>query len=112
MGTLLYYARDVDCNMLTSFNTILYQWANPTHITEAEITHLLDYTAITLNAIVQYKASDMILYIDSDASYLCEPWAHIRTGGEQHLRYLPSDPKKDSNIPPPSNGPIHTDCKY
>ena len=110
--TFLYYSHTVDCTILPDLNTTAEQQANPNQNTKAEITHFLDCTATNPTAIVQYKASDMILYIDSDASYLCEPWAHIRNGGKQYLRYLPSDPKKDSKIPPPSNGPIHTDCKY
>ena len=39
---------------------------------EAEITHFLDYAATNMSAIIQYKASNMILHIGSDTSYLSE----------------------------------------
>ena len=47
-----------------------------------------------MSAIIQYKASDMILYIDSDASYLSEQRARNRTGGKYYLSSLRTDPKK------------------
>ena len=53
----------------------------------------------------------MILHIDSDASYLSEPQAHSRTVGHYYLSLLPTNPKKDPNLPPPENGPIHTECR-
>ena len=77
---------------------------------EAAITHFLDYAATNLSAIIQYKASDMILHIDSDSSYLSEPRAYSRTGGHYYLSSLPTDPKKSPNLPPPANFPIHMEC--
>ena len=53
--------------MLPDLNTVAYKQAKPTHNTEAAITHLLEYAANNLTKIVKYKASDMILHIDSDA---------------------------------------------
>ena len=79
--------------------------------TEAAITHFLDYAATNPSAIIQYKSSDMILHIDSDASYLSESRAHRRTGGHYYLSSLPTDPKKSPNLLPPENGPIHTECR-
>ena len=81
MGTFLYYDRAVDCTMLPDLNTISEQQANPTHNNEAAITYYLDYSATNTSAIVQYKASDMILYIDSDAWYISKPRSLSRTGG-------------------------------
>ena len=48
---------------------------------EAAITHFLDYAATNMSKIIQYKASDMILHIESDASFLSDPRAHSRTAG-------------------------------
>ena len=31
-------------------------------------------------------------------------------GGRYYLSSLPTDPKKSPNLPPPANGPIHTEC--
>ena len=53
----------------------------------------------------------MILHIDSDASYLSEPRSRSRTGGDYYLSSIPTDPKKYPNLPPPANGPIHTECR-
>ena len=67
IGTLLYYARDLDCTILPAFNTLAEQQSSPTKNKEAAITHLIDYAATNPSAIIQYKASNMILYIDGDA---------------------------------------------
>ena len=67
--------------MLPALKTIAEQQSNPTQNTEAAITQFLDYAATNTDAIIQYKYSNMILHIDSDASYLLEPLALIRTGG-------------------------------
>ena len=53
----------------------------------------------------------MILHIDSDASYLSEPWLRSHSGGNYYLRSLPTDPEKPPNLLPPANGPIHTECR-
>ena len=81
IGTFLYYARAVNCTILPALNTLAEQQLNPTKNMEAAITHFLDYAATNPSVIIQYKASDMILHIDSDASYLSDPRARIRTGG-------------------------------
>ena len=97
--------------MLTALNTLVEQQSSPTKNTEAAITHFLDYAATNPSAVIQYKASDVILLIDSDASYLSEPRAHSRTGGHYYLSSLPTDPKRSPKLPPPENGPIHTECR-
>ena len=93
MGIFLYYDRAVDSTILPSLNSIAEQQAHPTHTNEDAITHLLDYSSTNTNAIFKFKSSDMVLHIDSDAPYLSEPRAHIRTAGYWYLRYLPDDPK-------------------
>ena len=79
--TFLYYARAVDCTMLPALNTLAEKQSSPTKNTESESTHFRDYTATNPSVIIQYKASNVILHIDSDASYLSEPRARSRTGG-------------------------------
>ena len=71
----------MDCTILPALNTLAEQQSSPTKNTEASITRFLDYAATNMSEIIQYKASDMILHIDSDASYLSEPRAHSCTGG-------------------------------
>ena len=53
----------------------------------------------------------MILHIGINASFLSYPWAFSRTGGHYYLSLLPIDPEKAPNLPPPANGPIHTECR-
>ena len=101
----------MDFTMPPALNTIVDQQSNPNHNTEAAITQFLDYEATNLSAIVHYKSSDMIIHIDSDASYLSEILPHRRTGGEYYLNLIPSDPEKAPNLPPPANVPIHTECR-
>ena len=67
IGTFLYYSCDVDCTILPARNTLAEQQSIPNKNTEAAINHFLDYTATNLSAIIQYKASNTILQIDSDA---------------------------------------------
>ena len=67
--------------MLPALNTLAKQQSSPTKNMEAAITHLPDYAATNPSAIIQYKASDMTLHIDSDESYLSEPRACSCTGG-------------------------------
>ena len=54
--------------MLPSLNTLLEQQSNTTKNTEAEITQFVEYAATNPSAIIQYKSSNTILHIDSDAS--------------------------------------------
>ena len=66
IGTFLYYARAVYCTMLPAFKKLAEQQSIPNKNMEAAITHFLDYSATNPPTIIQYKASDTILYIDSD----------------------------------------------
>jgi hypothetical protein len=64
LGTLLYYARAVDCIMIPAIGTIATQQANTTTATMKAITKLLNYCATHSDAVVRYYFSDMILWID------------------------------------------------
>jgi hypothetical protein len=61
---------------------------------------ILDYCATHPDAIITYRASDMILKIHSDASYLAEPKARSRGGGHYDLGNNPS------STPEPEQGPL------
>ena len=69
-GTFLYYARAVDATMLPALGSIATQQASPTENTMKKVKHFLDYAASHPNAIITYRASDMVLATHSDASYL------------------------------------------
>jgi len=62
-------------------------------------TQLLNYAATHPDAILHFQASDMILHIHSDASYLSESKARSHAGG---FFFLSNNTKN-----PPSNGAIH-----
>ena len=84
-GTFLFYARAVDSTMLTALSAIASQQADPTEHTMKLCKQFLDYAASQEEAILTYRASDMILAIHSDASYLSEPKARSRAGGHFFL---------------------------
>ena len=71
-GTLLYYARVVDCMMLAALGSIATQQASPTSNTMRKIKQLLDYAATHPDAAVTYWSSNLILADHSDASYLSD----------------------------------------
>jgi len=53
--------------------------------TLAATVHLLNYAHTFPNATTIYRASDMILRVDSDAAYLVAPEARSRAGGYHYL---------------------------
>ena len=103
VGTFLYYARALDDTILTALNSIGTMQSKPTQATKDKVHHLLDYLSTHPTFTVTYKASDMILHVDSDASYLVEPGAKSRAGGYYYL---------SSYKLPKLNGPIHSQSNY
>jgi hypothetical protein len=71
--------------MLTPLSALASKKASPTELTMEKCLQFLDYAATQDNAILTYKASDMILAIHSDASYLSEPKARSRAGGHMFM---------------------------
>jgi hypothetical protein len=80
-GSVLYYAREVDPTVLMPLNDIAMEQAKATEKTQAPTNQLLDYLATHPDATIRYHASDMILHIHSDASYLSVSNARSRLGG-------------------------------
>jgi hypothetical protein len=103
LGTLLYYARAVDPTILVTISSLSTQQAKPTIQTMTAVNHLLDYCATHPNAISRYHASDMVLHVESDASYLSEAKAKSRYAG---YHYLSIDPKGTNVMYPPLNAPV------
>lgn len=109
VGTFLYYARAIDNTMLPALNELASTQTKATSKTAAQLAHFLDYAATHLDAAIMFFASGMILYIHSDASYLCLPKARSRVAGYYYLSDKPHNP----NSPPTNpthNGPIHIEC--
>jgi hypothetical protein len=71
----------------------------------AKTKQLLDYLATHPNATVHFHASDMILNIHSDASYLSEANAHSRACGHFFMGWR-TDPTKPIKL----NGTFFTLC--
>jgi hypothetical protein len=69
-GSILYYAREVDPTVVMPLNDISAEITNATEKTQAATNQLLDYLETHPDATISYHASDMILHIHSDASYL------------------------------------------
>jgi hypothetical protein len=107
VGTLLYYARAIDCTMLVALSAIAS--AKTTEATARAVTQLLNYAATHPDAVARYRHSDMILWGHSDASYLTVTKARSRTGGYYYLSSSPTS--LELNAPPlPPNGPILVLC--
>lgn len=110
VGTLLYYARAVDSTMLAALGTIATQQASATEATLYAVTRILNYCSTNPAAIIRYTASDMQLYVESDASYLSESKARSRAAGYFYLskhRRNPNKPPLHEEKSPPANGAIH-----
>ena len=85
IGVFLYYARAVDCTMLAALGSLATQQASPTENTMKKVKQFLDYAATHQDAIITYRASDMVIAVHSDASYLSETKARSRAGGHFFL---------------------------
>jgi hypothetical protein len=84
--------------MLVALIAIAAEQGTPTENTLRRVYQFLDYAATHPEAVVTYKASNMVLAIHSDASYLSEPKSRSRAGGHFFLS------KNGSN--PPNNGAV------
>ena len=108
MGVFLFYGRAIDSTVLTALNTIAETQSKPTAQTMAHTLHLLDYLDTHPDATIEYKASGMHLWIDTDAAYLVAPRARSRVAG---FYYLSDKPQTPTQSHPPLNGAIFIECK-
>jgi hypothetical protein len=70
--SILYYAHAVDITVLMALSSITIKQSKGTSDTMAKIKQLLDYLATYPDATTRFRASDMIMNIHSNASYLSE----------------------------------------
>jgi hypothetical protein len=80
-GTLLYYARAVDPTLIMPINMLASEQSKASADTADKVIKLLIYCNTHPETKIRYHASDMILYIHSDASYLSERESKSRAGG-------------------------------
>jgi len=85
VGTFAWYSRAVDPTMAATMSSIASRQSRGTEDLEQEVKQFLDYCATHPNAGVRFVASDMILALHSDASYLSEPEAKSRAAGHFFL---------------------------
>jgi hypothetical protein len=90
--------------MLAAIGMLAVQQAKVTQHTRCGITHLLNYSATHPDTIIQFIASDMILHVESDASYLSKPKAWSQVAGYYCLSNMPVSP----HSPPSPNTPQPT----
>jgi hypothetical protein len=81
-------------------NVLASQQSNATEVTADKVIKLLNYCNTHPETKIRYHASDMILHIHSDTSYLSENEAKIRSGG---FFYMDSNAKTDKKL---TNGAI------
>ena len=109
IGVLLYYACTIDSTMLVALGSLASAQSKSTEATACASTQLLNYCVTHPDAILCYQASDMILHVHSDASYLSEWHAWSHAGSYFYLSAMPQDPLQppsDTAPPLPHNGPI------
>jgi hypothetical protein len=69
IGALLYYARTVNNKLLATLSTLSSQQATAIEATNASMNQLLDYLTPYPDNGTTYRASDMILYAHTNASF-------------------------------------------
>ncbi len=84
--------------MLTALSSIASNQAEPTEETMDNIKLFLDYAASHQDDILTYQASDMVLIVHSDASYLSEPKARSRAGGHFFMSSNVVNPHNNSAV--------------
>ena len=104
IGTFLWYCRVLDYTGLVALGQLGQEVAHPTAHSLERAQDVLRYFATYPTAAVVYRASDMILRVHSDGSYLSEPRAGSRLAG---IEYLGSEGDEDL---PPTNGLINVVC--
>ena len=106
LGTLLFYARAIDSTLLTAIGELATEQSEGTQTTMEKLSQLLNYCATHPNATVRFTASDMILAVESDASYLSVVKARSRAAGYFYLTTPPANPT--AALKP--NGAVHVLC--
>jgi hypothetical protein len=94
----LFLGRAVDSTILCPISAIALQSSKPTEDTMRQTLQLLDYLAMQEEAVLSYHASNMVLAIHSNASYLSKPKARSQAGGHFFL--------SSNTTVPPNNGAI------
>ncbi len=95
VGIILYYARAINMTVLMALSTIAAKQTIATTRTLERCTQMLDYLAHNADAKVGFSASDMIMNIHLDVSYLSEDLSEAKacscTCGHFFMGWMPKD---------------------
>jgi hypothetical protein len=97
-GKFLFLGRAVNSILLCPISVIALQSSKPTEDAMQQALQLLDYLAMQEDTVLSYHASNVVLEVHSNASYLSKPKAQSRAGGHFFL-------SSDTTVPP-NNGAI------
>ena len=92
-GSFLFYGRANDPTIAHALNELASQQSCATENTTKRANQFLDYMHTHPDAVIRYYASDMILNVHSDASYLTARNARSRACGWYFLGSVPKDGK-------------------
>jgi hypothetical protein len=85
VGSGLYLARAIDATIVPAVGKVSSEQAQPTEQVLLDAERVLQYLSMYPNNQLVYKASDMILHIHSDASYLSRTKSRSVGGGYFYL---------------------------
>ncbi len=91
VGSILYYARAVDITVLMALSAITVEQTKAMAKTTGRCIQLLDYLASNSEAKVRYYASNMMMNIHLDASYLSKTKARSRARGHFFMGWMPKN---------------------
>ncbi len=91
VGSIFYYAQAIDMTVLMALSTTAANQTIATKRTLEQCTQMLDYFAHNANAKVKFCASDVILNLHLDVSYLSEAKACSQTCGHFFMGWMPKD---------------------
>ncbi len=91
VGSILYYARAVNMTVLMALSSIAMEQTKATNQTLERCIQLLDYLASNNPAKVRFQASDVIMNIHSNTSYLSAPGVWSHTCGHFFMVLIPKD---------------------
>ena len=97
--------------MLPALNSLFTTQSKPIACTNHDTTQFLDNTATHSHTTIRYNRSDMVLYLHSGVSFLCEPNAKRRIGSFFFMINQSSDPTKPHTQQSKFNGVLHVECR-
>eukprot|EP00957_Ditylum_brightwellii_P096198 7328406-Ditylum_brightwellii.AAC.1 len=95
VSLILYYTRAVDSTLSASLSTIATEQAAGTVETKQACWQMLNYCYTHPDATLRFLASNMILTLHSNVSYLSEKKSHSRAAG--HFYLIKKDDKEYNN---------------